>query len=110
MPDVNIHVHPKEEDRDKVNILTCNWCKEMHAVTPEYKQEALARGAKRIAEMKAEYPEDVSPDITPEDTWTCGRCFVFLMHLPADTKTECHEHAVPKNRPYPQTKGESHGT
>jgi protein-arginine kinase activator protein McsA len=96
MDSINIHLHPREQERDKTRILVCNWCNELHDVTPEYKEEVLARGAEIIAEaLKADPKLD---PIKPEETWTCGKCYLYLMNLPTNIKTDCHDHPVPEKK------------
>jgi hypothetical protein len=101
MSDLNIHIHQSGE---KTAELICNWCKEPHAVEPEYREEILKRGVERIEEFRqeAEKMPDVMAKIDelgPEETWTCGRCMLFLNGLPLDAmKTDCHDHEVPEER------------
>ena len=95
--DVNIHVRPQEEA--KTEVLTCNWCHQPHPVSPAYKDEIVARGAERIAEAKAANAlADESANIKPEETWTCGKCMIYLMGLPETMRTECHDHEVPERK------------
>ena len=86
---INLNVFPPGE---KTAELTCNWCGEIHKVEPEYRLETLTRGAARLAEMDLK-------GVTPEDTWTCGRCLLVLAGRSVDfMKTDCHEHEVQKER------------
>jgi len=91
---MNVHLHKSGE---KTAELTCNWCGEPHAVEPEYREDVLLRGAKILAEYKS---KDIKiKDIKPEQTWTCGRCFLVLHNHPSDfIPTDCHEHEVPKEK------------
>ena len=92
-----IHIHNQGE---KTAELICNWCREPHAVEPEYREQILERGAKELDELRR---QDAVPDeikaLTPEKTWTCGKCLLFLNNLSPDAmKTDCHDHEVPKER------------
>ena len=96
---INIHIHPTGEKTDE---LICNWCGLPHPVESEYKEEVLERGRKQIEENKAEIKK-AGIEITPEQTWTCGTCFLYL-EVPAEArflisglKTEC-DHDVPETR------------
>jgi hypothetical protein len=99
MSDLRVHVH---REGKKTAQLICNWCGLPHDVEPEYKAEVLERGRKEIEENKKEL-EKAGLTITPEQTWTCGACFLYL-RLPDEgkflidgIKTEC-DHEVPKER------------
>ena len=38
-------------------------------------------------------------ELDPDQTWTCGRCLLFLCgHSPDSMRTDCHDHAVPEER------------
>lgn len=86
---VRIHIH---ESGNKTTQLTCNWCGLPHDVEPAYRQEILNRGDRIIQE------NNLVGQLTPEETWTCGACYLFLHNLPA-LRTECN-HTVPRERIY----------
>lgn len=92
--DLNIHIMPQGKNTD---TLTCNYCGEPHAVDPEYKQMILERGKERLKESGI-------TDIKPEETWTCGKCFLKLQKIPDElartVQTDCHEHHIPSERKY----------
>lgn len=104
MPDIRIHIH-RQGTEPKSAELICNWCQEPHAVEPSYREEALKRGAKEIAKLKADNHE-MPDDLTPEQSWTCGKCLVHLEGLPSEFKTDCHEHEVPTERRFRKTNDE----
>ena len=90
---LRINVFPKGE---KTAELKCNWCGELHAVEPTYREEALKRGAEVIQDLK---DQGAKIDIGPEDSWTCGKCMLFLNGMGSDAlKTDCHDHPVPEQR------------
>ena len=85
---VRIHIHlPGEE---KTEELVCNWCGLPHKVEPNYKKEVLERGKKLLEEYH------LTDQVKPEETWTCGACYLYVNKLPP-IKTECN-HVVPKER------------
>ena len=87
--DLRINIFNKGK---KTAQLICNWCKEPHAVEPEYREEILKRGAEQLKKHGITH-------ITPEETWTCGKCMLVLHGLPADAlKTDCHDHKVPERK------------
>jgi len=92
-----VKIHLREDEGEKNTVLTCNWCKQPHPVEQSYRDDILKRGAEKIEELRKEHPLDLVPDLVPEDTWTCGKCFLYLTGLPAGAaKTECHDHDVPR--------------
>jgi len=95
---LRIHIHNKGE---KTASLTCNWCQEPHQVEENYKSEILERGKEHIEENKEEI-EKRNIQITPEQTWTCGKCMLFLHKVPEGLidgiQTDCHDHEIPKER------------
>jgi hypothetical protein len=99
MGKINVNIHASGE---KTAELICNWCKEPHAVEPEYKKEILERGARELKECAKEL-EERNIVLTPEETWTCGKCMLVLNGIPEFVrdalKTECHDHEVPETRP-----------
>jgi len=89
---LNIHIHAPGE---KTESLTCNWCKEPHAVEPSYKETFLKRTSEKLREVAETHPEVELPDV--EDAWTCGRCMLAMMGKePGFVRTDCHEHDVPE--------------
>ena len=80
--------------------LTCNWCGLPHLVESSYHFDMIERGKKLIGEAKAASKNgDPVINITPEETWTCGRCMLYHCALPLDAmKTECSDHDVPETR------------
>lgn len=101
--EIRINLHQKGEKTDE---LICNWCGLPHPVEPEYKQKVLERGRREVGENQ-EAIEKAGIKITPEQTWTCGACFLYLS-LPEDArflfegiatahKVEC-DHEVPETR------------
>jgi len=97
--DLRIHLHGRGE---KTAQLICNWCGEPHAVEPEYREQVLERGARELEELRRQegsaVPDEVKA-LRPEQTWTCGKCLLFLNNVPANAMTtECHDHEVPKER------------
>jgi len=96
--DLRINVFNKGE---KTEQLTCNWCGEPHAVEAGYKKETLKRGAEQIKEHNI-------PDITPEETWTCGKCMLVLNGMAPDAlKTDCHDHPIPTREEWNERKNNS---
>jgi len=94
MSDLNIHIFdPGEKDSE----LTCNWCKEPHAMDAQYKAMMLERGRERIEELSPEAQEELRrKGVGPKETWTCGRCMLVLNGMEPDAiKTDCHDHEVP---------------
>jgi hypothetical protein len=91
--EVRVNVHAQG---NKTEELVCNWCGLPHPVEPAYRQEVLERGRKEVEEYKSKLVV-----FTPEETWTCGKCFLHLHGLPdfviEVVKTEC-DHEVPTER------------
>ena len=54
MPPDEVNVYVREEQGRKTVPLKCNWCKEDHLVSPEYREDILMRGAERLAELAAQ--------------------------------------------------------
>lgn len=98
MSDDELRIHLRFSG-EKTEQLICNWCGLPHPVEPEYKKEILERGAKQLKELGL-------TDVTPEETWTCGACYLFVNRVPAELaqklRTEC-EHEVPRERQAPQS-------
>lgn len=96
MSDVNVHIRPHE---DETETLVCNWCGIEHPASTGYKQEVLARGEQRIAEIQADFENPLG--LTPEETWTCACCFLHIKGFPAEIaemmNTGC-DHPVPTER------------
>lgn len=90
-PALRINLHQSGE---KTETLVCNWCGLPHPVEADYKAQVIARGKEILAEQPIE-------GVTPEDTWTCGACYLFVNGLPEfvieAVRTECN-HTVPKER------------
>lgn len=89
------------EDGEKNAVLTCNWCKQPHPVEQSYMDDILKRGAEKIEELELISSPTSPPwadlDLVPEDTWTCGKCLLYLTGLPAGAaRTGCHDHDVPR--------------
>lgn len=100
--DLNVNVNIRKQGRKAV-LLKCNWCKEDHLVEPGYREEVLKRGVERLAELATQVTSQEDKvkvaSIKPEETWTCGRCFLVLSGMPVDSiRTDCHEHEVPKEQ------------
>src|SRR6516225_3313030 len=100
--EVNVHVFPKGE---KTETLICNWCGEPHKVEAAYKEEIIRRGQERLDEVAAlDDPEAKKQAalMDPDETWTCGNCYLFLMfgRVSDIVQTECHDHKVPDTRQY----------
>jgi hypothetical protein len=99
--DTRIHFYGQGEKTDQ---LICNWCGEPHAVESEYKEQILERGATELEELRrlarqGNISDDEIKALTPDQTWTCGKCMLFLNNLPIDAMmTDCHDHEVPKQR------------
>ena len=99
-PDIRIHIH-RQGTEPKSAELICNWCQEPHAVEPSYRKAALERGAIEIAKLRVGGHE-IPDDLTPEQSWTCGKCLLYVKGLPDTLKTDCHEHEVPTERVMPK--------
>lgn len=92
-PDVRVYIHPSNTQEPEDHELICNWCGIPHPCTRSYRDDILKRGAEKIAEA------ELGDQITPEQTWTCGRCILALEGLPPDLlRTDCPDHDVPKEK------------
>lgn len=94
--ELRIHLHPSGE---KTEQLICNWCGLSHPVEAAYKKEILERGVRQLKELGL-------TDVTPEETWTCGACYLVVNRVPPEIakklRTEC-THEVPGERQPPQS-------
>ena len=89
---LNVHIHPPSE---KTEFLTCNWCKEPHAVEPSYKETFIKRTEEKLRELVEAHPE--AECISIDEAWPCGRCMLAMMGKEPDfVRTDCHEHDVPE--------------
>jgi hypothetical protein len=91
-PDIGLHITNQAAPEDETETLVCNWCDEPHPATPEYKAAVLKRGAEAIAEIKEQAQ---ACGLTPEQTWTCGKCIVTVYGVEDTLKHDCHDHSVP---------------
>jgi len=97
--ELNVHIDLTPKN-DKSETLVCNWCAEPHAVDADYKEAMLERGEEQLMVLRQQYPDKAEVhELEPDQTWTCGRCLLFLCgHSPDSMRTDCHDHAVPEER------------